>query len=219
MQRITPGSSERSLLTASREWCCQHDCRAEALASHAEAAARILAANNVSTERGPWELDLHGLHASEAVVALDHRLAGLWPLVSRLRFGAESGRHRTTHPIRARSLLCHSIAFGVHGGTCAPEKCGYITVPDEMRLDFLLSSPSIAHQVWGAQCTANVQYQAKMHAQSWSSCPRRPAAGEGNSASSWAGAVTAPGSSPASLLSDPAREVSLRGARVRDGTA
>ena len=52
--------------------------RAEALASHAEAAARILSANNVSAERGPWELDLHGLHPSEAVAALDERLAGAW---------------------------------------------------------------------------------------------------------------------------------------------
>ena len=50
--------------------------RAEALSAHAEAAARILAANNDGAERGPWELDLHGLHAAEAAVALEQRLAG-----------------------------------------------------------------------------------------------------------------------------------------------
>ena len=72
--------------------------RAEALASHEEAAARILAANNVSTERGPWELDLHGLHASEAVAALDHRLGGPWPV----RVGARV-RVRVTVRVRVRS--------------------------------------------------------------------------------------------------------------------
>ena len=50
--------------------------RAEALAAHAEAAQRILDANNAGAERGPWELDLHGLHASEAIDALDERLTG-----------------------------------------------------------------------------------------------------------------------------------------------
>jgi hypothetical protein len=50
--------------------------RAEALAAHAETAQRILDANNAAPARAPREIDLHGLHASEAIDALQQRLFG-----------------------------------------------------------------------------------------------------------------------------------------------
>ena len=50
--------------------------RLDALAAHEEAAHRILVANNSDARRGAWELDLHGLHATEAVAALDQRMHG-----------------------------------------------------------------------------------------------------------------------------------------------
>jgi hypothetical protein len=37
----------------------------DATDAHREAAAKIEAATNSSSKRGLWELDLHGLHASE----------------------------------------------------------------------------------------------------------------------------------------------------------
>lgn len=43
-----------------------------AVQAHAAAAAAILAANNKG--KGPWELDLHGLHVSEAVGAVESRI-------------------------------------------------------------------------------------------------------------------------------------------------
>ena len=47
--------------------------RSAALAEHAAAATRIEATNNASKCLGPLRLDLHGLHAWEAVAALDRR--------------------------------------------------------------------------------------------------------------------------------------------------
>lgn len=42
-----------------------HSARAQALAAHEVAAAKIEAAMNREQGRGLWELDLHGLHTSE----------------------------------------------------------------------------------------------------------------------------------------------------------
>lgn len=53
-----------------------HSCREEALAAHEAAAAKILRDNNAGKARGAAELDLHGLHTSEAVAALDAHLRG-----------------------------------------------------------------------------------------------------------------------------------------------
>jgi hypothetical protein len=48
--------------------------RVKALAAHAEAALKIEHDNNVGRGLSQFELDLHGLHATEAVEALDRRL-------------------------------------------------------------------------------------------------------------------------------------------------
>ncbi len=53
-----------------------HSCREEALAAHEAAAAKSLRENNAGKGRGAAELDLHGLHTSEAVAALDAHLRG-----------------------------------------------------------------------------------------------------------------------------------------------
>jgi hypothetical protein len=61
---------------------CLHYCYSvshhseEALKAHGAAAQRILHDNNAARGRGAAELDLHGLHASEAVAALDAHLQG-----------------------------------------------------------------------------------------------------------------------------------------------
>ena len=44
-----------------------------AMAAHAEAAKKIEYANNAGRGLGQYELDLHGLHAAEAIEALDRR--------------------------------------------------------------------------------------------------------------------------------------------------
>ncbi|MCO5558969.1 hypothetical protein L7F22_051181 [Adiantum nelumboides] len=48
--------------------------RVEAERLHAEAAKEILEARNGETAKDLWRLDLHGLHANEAVAVLQHRL-------------------------------------------------------------------------------------------------------------------------------------------------
>ncbi|KAA6429028.1 MAG: hypothetical protein FRX49_01138, partial [Trebouxia sp. A1-2] len=50
-----------------------HQVRLKALAAHAEAAQRIEHDNNAGRGLSQFELDLHGLHAVEAVEALDRR--------------------------------------------------------------------------------------------------------------------------------------------------
>lgn len=50
-----------------------HQIRLRAQAAHAEAARNIEGANNVGRGLGQNEIDLHGLHALEAVEALDRR--------------------------------------------------------------------------------------------------------------------------------------------------
>ena len=45
--------------------------------AHRAAAQRILHDNNAARGRGAAELDLHGLHASEAVAVLDVHLQGV----------------------------------------------------------------------------------------------------------------------------------------------
>ena len=50
-----------------------HQIRLRAQASHAEAAQKIEHANNAVRGLGQNEIDLHGLHAVEAVEALDRR--------------------------------------------------------------------------------------------------------------------------------------------------
>ena len=52
-----------------------HQVRLAAQAAHAEAAHQIEHANNAGRGLGLSELDLHGLHAAEAVAALDRRSA------------------------------------------------------------------------------------------------------------------------------------------------
>lgn len=52
-------STHRSLITQA------HAVRAEAERAHEDAAGSIEHANNAAQGRGIWELDLHGLHASE----------------------------------------------------------------------------------------------------------------------------------------------------------
>ena len=52
-----------------------HQVRLQALAAHAEAAVEIEHANNAGRGLSQYELDLHGLHATEAVDALDRRSA------------------------------------------------------------------------------------------------------------------------------------------------
>lgn len=47
--------------------------REKALRAHAQAAARIEEANNAGRGHDLWTLDLHGLHGSEAVEAVDRR--------------------------------------------------------------------------------------------------------------------------------------------------
>ena len=48
--------------------------RLKALAAHAEAAQKIEHDNNAGRGLSQFDLDLHGLHAIEAVEALDRRL-------------------------------------------------------------------------------------------------------------------------------------------------
>ncbi|KAK9817071.1 hypothetical protein WJX72_009044 [[Myrmecia] bisecta] len=69
-QPTAPGdhSEVRSLTAAARR------VRQQALAAHAEAAEGILAANNEARGLVLLELDLHGLHAQEAIHALQLRL-------------------------------------------------------------------------------------------------------------------------------------------------
>lgn len=50
-----------------------HAVRAKAQAAHAEAAAKIEQANNAGRGLDQSQIDLHGLHALEAVAALDRR--------------------------------------------------------------------------------------------------------------------------------------------------
>lgn len=50
-----------------------HQIRLRAQAAHAEAAQNIESANNAGRGLGQTEIDLHGLHAVEAVEALDRR--------------------------------------------------------------------------------------------------------------------------------------------------
>ncbi|DBA70804.1 TPA: hypothetical protein ACH3X2_011694 [Trebouxia sp. C0005] len=57
-----------------------HQVRLKALAAHAEAAQRIEHDNNAGRGLSQFELDLHGLHAVEAVEALDRRLLCLGQL-------------------------------------------------------------------------------------------------------------------------------------------
>lgn len=52
-------------------------CRDEALRAHEDAAQKILHDNNAVRGRGAGELDLHGLHASEAIAALERHLHGV----------------------------------------------------------------------------------------------------------------------------------------------
>ena len=47
--------------------------REKALKAHAQAASRIEEANNVGKGHDSWTLDLHGLHGTEAVEAVDRR--------------------------------------------------------------------------------------------------------------------------------------------------
>lgn len=50
-----------------------HQIRLRAQAAHAEAAQKIEQANNAGRGLDQAEIDLHGLHAVEAVAALDNR--------------------------------------------------------------------------------------------------------------------------------------------------
>ena len=50
-----------------------HQDRLKGVAAHAEAAQKIEHANNAGRGLNHTELDLHGLHATEAVEALDRR--------------------------------------------------------------------------------------------------------------------------------------------------
>ncbi len=50
-----------------------HQIRLKAQAAHAEAAQKIEYANNTGRGLSQIELDLHGLHATEAIDALDRR--------------------------------------------------------------------------------------------------------------------------------------------------
>ena len=59
--------------------------RDEALVAHAAAARSIMRDNNA--DRDPFELDLHGLHVSEATQFLDERLEGVSVLI---RFRTEA---------------------------------------------------------------------------------------------------------------------------------
>jgi hypothetical protein len=49
--------------------------RSQAQAAHEEAAARIEADVNAGGPHGLWQLDVHGLHVSEATEAVERRLA------------------------------------------------------------------------------------------------------------------------------------------------
>lgn len=57
-----------------------HQMRLKALAAHAEAAQKIEHDNNAGRGLSQFDLDLHGLHAIEAVEALDRRLLSLGQL-------------------------------------------------------------------------------------------------------------------------------------------
>ena len=91
---------------------------------------RILAANNAGTERGPWELDLHGLHASEAVAALDRRLAGLRPPVGDDAMNAVCGRPYR-RPTSSRLAHCYASdcianAMDPRRDSCVPKSCHHV---------------------------------------------------------------------------------------------
>jgi hypothetical protein len=49
--------------------------RCEAQAAHQEAAELIEADVNAGNPQGQWQLDVHGLHVSEAIEAVERRLA------------------------------------------------------------------------------------------------------------------------------------------------
>lgn len=73
--------------------------RGDALAAHAEAAERIEMENN--QDKSLFEIDLHGLHADEAVAALDRRLQLLHSMLAdpassaaAAASGAPAGRQR-----------------------------------------------------------------------------------------------------------------------------
>ena len=53
--------------------------REKALKAHELAAARIEEANNACKGHDQWTLDLHGLHGTEAVSAVDRRYQSLLP--------------------------------------------------------------------------------------------------------------------------------------------
>jgi len=67
--------------------------RVKALAAHAEAALKIEHDNNVGRGLSQFELDLHGLHATEAVEALDRRLV----LFFCAMFTLASGKHTAVY--------------------------------------------------------------------------------------------------------------------------
>jgi hypothetical protein len=54
-------------------WPLQVRCQAQA--AHEEAAQRIEADVNAGNPQGQWHLDVHGLHVSEAIDAVERRLA------------------------------------------------------------------------------------------------------------------------------------------------
>lgn len=66
--KIRSGAAEGKALATEA-----HQIRARAQAAHAEAAQSIECAHNAGRGLGQNEIDLHGLHAVEAVEALDRR--------------------------------------------------------------------------------------------------------------------------------------------------
>lgn len=63
--------------------------RMEADQLHNEAAKKIFEAQNSVNKRELWELDLHGLHANEAVDVLQHRLLYIEALLSNTMCASE----------------------------------------------------------------------------------------------------------------------------------
>eukprot|EP00850_Spirogloea_muscicola_P006570 SM000031S11579 [mRNA] locus=s31:423640:425869:- [translate_table: standard] len=78
---------------------------------HGEAAQKILQARNTSRAGGDWELDLHGLHAQEAVQALRQRLAQLEGDLATSSSALSGGSRHVPQPaVGTHSLLTDGTA-------------------------------------------------------------------------------------------------------------
>lgn len=87
--------------------------RVEAERLHAEAAKQIFQIRNSDAHRTVWELDLHGLHAGEAVAALSQRLSEIetaLPIKTSSREPSASSLLRTDRQSNSSSVFQSAIA-------------------------------------------------------------------------------------------------------------